>query len=53
MSHQLTMRTPNITCGLFAFDWELMFSIIAATTIYLIFLIQFDVADNPTTPDKL
>lgn len=47
MSHQLTMRTPNITCGLFAFDWELMFSIISATTIYLIFLMQFDVADNP------
>jgi gustatory receptor len=51
MSHQLVMRTPDITCGLFTFDWELMFSIISAITIYLIFLIQFDVADNPNTPD--
>lgn len=46
MSHQLTMRTPNITCGLFSFDWELLFSIISATTIYLVFLMQFDVAGN-------
>ena len=51
MSHQLSMRTPDITCGLFSFDWELMFSIISAITIYLIFLIQFDAADNPSTPD--
>lgn len=46
MSHQLTMRTPDITCGLFSFDWSLIFSIISATSIYLIFLIQFDVADG-------
>jgi hypothetical protein len=53
MSHQLSMRTPDLTCGLFSFDWELMFSIISAITIYLIFLIQFDVADNPNTPDAV
>lgn len=46
MSHQLTLRTPNITCGLFSFDWELIFSMISATTIYLVFLMQFDVAGN-------
>lgn len=46
MSHQLTMRTPDITCGLFSFDWELMFSIISAISIYLIFLIQFDISNN-------
>lgn len=46
MSHQLTMRTPDITCGLFSFDWTLIFSIISATSIYLIFLVQFDIADN-------
>lgn len=46
MSHQLTMRTPNITCGLFSFDWELLFSMVSATTIYLVFLMQFDVAAN-------
>lgn len=46
MSHQLTMRQPDITCGLFSFDWGLIFSIISATSIYLIFLVQFDVTDN-------
>jgi 7tm Chemosensory receptor len=53
MSHQLTMRIPDITCGLFSFDWELMFSIISATSIYLIFLMQFDVAGNANTPDTI
>lgn len=52
MSHQLTMRTPDINCGLFSFDWSLIFSIISATSIYLIFLIQFDIADNTGTSTK-
>lgn len=52
MSHQLTMRTPDINCGLFSFDWSLIFSIISATSIYLIFLVQFDIADNTGTSTK-
>jgi gustatory receptor len=43
------MRTPDITCGLFSFDWELLFSIISATCIYLIFLMQFDEANESNT----
>jgi hypothetical protein len=53
MSHQLTMRTPDINCGLFSFDWSLIFSIISATSIYLIFLVQFDIADNTSTTKEL
>jgi hypothetical protein len=43
-SHQLTMRTPDLNCGLFSFDRSLVFSIISATAIYLLFLVQFDLA---------
>jgi hypothetical protein len=43
------MRVPDITCGLFSFDWELLFGIISATCIYLIFLMQFDEANEPAS----
>ncbi|CRK98214.1 CLUMA_CG011577, isoform A [Clunio marinus] len=53
MSHQITMRSPDFNCGLFSFDWELIFSIISATTIYLVFLLQFDIAKNANDAEKI
>lgn len=46
----MKMRTPILTCGLFQFDWSLQFSLFSATAIYLIFLVQFDIAGNSQAP---
>ncbi|XP_037040848.1 putative gustatory receptor 28b [Bradysia coprophila] len=41
-SNQISHRIPDANCKLFSFDWTLLFSIVAATSTYLIILIQFD-----------
>nr|XP_029726089.1 gustatory and pheromone receptor 33a-like [Aedes albopictus] len=58
-SQQLLHRSPVITCGLFVYDWTLLYTMIGATATYLIILIQFDVSFpnaanlNETAPNKL
>ncbi|XP_065079873.1 gustatory and pheromone receptor 33a-like [Ochlerotatus camptorhynchus] len=48
-SQQLLHRSPVITCGLFVYDWTLLYTMLGATATYLIILIQFDVSiQNPT-----
>uniref|UniRef100_A0A6E8VMB3 Gustatory receptor n=1 Tax=Anopheles coluzzii TaxID=1518534 RepID=A0A6E8VMB3_ANOCL len=44
LSLQVTMRDMSFSCGLFNFDWSLFGSILSALAMYLVFLIQFDVA---------
>lgn len=41
-SQQIIHRYPVASCGLFSFDWSLVYSIAAALCSYLIILIQFD-----------
>lgn len=41
-SLQLTHCHPEFSCGLFVFDWTVMYSIISAITTYLMILVQFD-----------
>ncbi|XP_058456709.1 putative gustatory receptor 28b [Malaya genurostris] len=48
-SLQLKMREITFSCGLFNFDWPLFASILAAVTMYLVFLIQFDVTPQTQT----
>ncbi|XP_021707173.1 uncharacterized protein LOC23687870 [Aedes aegypti] len=49
-SQQLLHRSPVITCGLFVYDWTLLYTMIGATATYLIILIQFDVSfPSPTS----
>lgn len=42
----LTKRQPNFNCGLFKYDWKLVFAIIAAASSKFVILIQFDVAQK-------
>uniref|UniRef100_A0A182NZA9 Gustatory receptor n=1 Tax=Anopheles dirus TaxID=7168 RepID=A0A182NZA9_9DIPT len=39
----LKMRDMSFSCGLFHFDWSLFGSMLSASAMYLVFLIQFDV----------
>ncbi|XP_058060880.1 uncharacterized protein LOC131211438 [Anopheles bellator] len=39
---QLGHRSPLITCGLFPFDWTLIFSILSTAATYIIILLQFE-----------
>lgn len=41
-SQQLIHRVPVLSCGLFTYDWTLMYSLASAITTYLVILIQFD-----------
>ncbi|KXJ80402.1 hypothetical protein RP20_CCG025226 [Aedes albopictus] len=43
-SQQLLHHKPVITCGLFVYDWSLLYTMLGATATYLIILIQFDVS---------
>ncbi|XP_029726658.2 putative gustatory receptor 2a isoform X2 [Aedes albopictus] len=43
-SQQLLHHIPVITCGLFVYDWSLLYTMLGATATYLIILIQFDVS---------
>lgn len=37
---QVSQRSPSISCGLFTFDWSLLFSMVASATAYMVILIQ-------------
>jgi 7tm Chemosensory receptor len=39
-------RSPKITCGLFDFDWKIIYSIISSTATNFIILMQFDIASR-------
>lgn len=41
-SQQLFHRVPAFSCGLFHFDWTLIYSIVSAITTYTMILVQFD-----------
>lgn len=41
-SLQIAHRFPVSSCGLFPFDWTLLYSIVSAITTYLMILVQFD-----------
>uniref|UniRef100_A0A6E8UZJ3 Gustatory receptor n=1 Tax=Anopheles coluzzii TaxID=1518534 RepID=A0A6E8UZJ3_ANOCL len=43
---QLGHRSPMITCGLFPFDWTLIFSILSTAATYIIILLQFESAGS-------
>ncbi|XP_053659883.1 uncharacterized protein LOC128708927 [Anopheles marshallii] len=43
---QLGHRSPLITCGLFPFDWTLIFSILSTAATYIIILLQFESAGS-------
>ncbi|XP_065087147.1 gustatory receptor for bitter taste 66a-like [Ochlerotatus camptorhynchus] len=45
MSQQMRHHTPKISCRLFDFDWELMFTIIGSLSTYLVILMQFDLVN--------
>ncbi|KAL9697476.1 hypothetical protein quinque_000917 [Culex quinquefasciatus] len=42
VSQQMWHKAPVITCGLFYFDWELMYTACGELATYLVILIQFD-----------
>ncbi|XP_055642079.1 putative gustatory receptor 28b [Toxorhynchites rutilus septentrionalis] len=44
-SQQLWHHTPKISCGLFAFEWELFYTMAGSLTTYLIILMQFDLVN--------
>ncbi|XP_035779470.1 uncharacterized protein LOC118459821 [Anopheles albimanus] len=43
---QLSHRSPIITCGLFPFDWTLIFSLNSTAATYIIILLQFESAGS-------
>ncbi|XP_055687456.1 gustatory receptor for bitter taste 66a-like [Lutzomyia longipalpis] len=43
ISEQILTSNPVFNCGLFTFDWSLMYTMVVSTTAYLAFLIQFDI----------
>lgn len=45
-SWMVKRRRPKITCGLFDFDWGLVYSIIASASTNFIILMQFDLASR-------
>ncbi|XP_070504866.1 putative gustatory receptor 28b [Chironomus tepperi] len=49
-SQQMQHRAPVVTCGLFTFDFTLLFTIIGATATYIVILIQFDT--DVSVPNK-
>jgi gustatory receptor len=48
-SFSLQKRPPIITCGLFDFDWKLIFSIISSAVTNFVILMQFDLAGRQKT----
>ncbi|XP_019540435.2 uncharacterized protein LOC109411358 [Aedes albopictus] len=52
-SQQLWHHSPSIVCELFAFDWELVYTMIGSLSTYLVILMQFDLVNysnyNTTT----
>lgn len=45
LSFQLNHRYPQLSCGLFVFDWFFVFVIIGTTFSYLLILLQFEIQD--------
>ncbi|XP_038116660.1 putative gustatory receptor 28a [Culex quinquefasciatus] len=45
VSQQMWHKAPVITCGLFYFDWELMYTMAGSLASYLLILIQFDLGN--------
>ncbi|XP_021710140.1 putative gustatory receptor 28b isoform X3 [Aedes aegypti] len=44
-SQQLEHNAPKISCGLFDFDWTLLYSIAGSFATYLVILLQFDLVN--------
>nr|NP_001345494.1 gustatory receptor 50 [Aedes aegypti] len=44
-SQQLWHHSPVISCGLFNFNWELIFTMIASLSTYVVILVQFDLVN--------
>lgn len=51
-SQQLLHHFPVVSCGLFNFDWTLMFSIVSAVTTYLMILVQLDSSMTSSSNDE-
>ncbi|EJY57860.1 AAEL017488-PA, partial [Aedes aegypti] len=45
ISQQLWHHSPVISCGLFDFDWELIYTMISSLNTYLVILMQFDLVN--------
>ncbi|XP_058817591.1 putative gustatory receptor 28a [Topomyia yanbarensis] len=41
-SRQLQQQTPNVSGGMFSFDWTLCFSIFSATATYVVIMVEFE-----------